>query len=197
MTDHKIIAIAGGSCSGKTTMATSLAQILGPDNCAVLYQDSYYRGAADITNFDVPEAIDFSLMAEHLAQLRAGDAIEMPTYDFTTHRRKAETIRLTPRPIIFVDGILILHATELRNSFDYKVFVECEEELRKNRRLVRDTLERGRTKEDIIRQFETQVAPLHNLYVEPSKAFADIICKQENWDGFSTDFLSHCQKLCS
>jgi len=172
----KIIAIAGGSCSGKTTMANSLVANLGPENCAVLYQDSYYRGLENITNYDVPEAIEFELIAEHLHQLKRGQQIDMPVYDFKTHRRKSATQTLVPKPIVFVDGILILHALELRDSFDLKIFVECEERYRKERRLVRDISERGRSKEEIEEQFESQVAPLHNEYVEPSKQYADIIC---------------------
>lgn len=197
MTDCKIIAIAGGSCSGKTTIASNVAQALGPDHCAVVYQDNYYRGHADITNYDVPEAIEFELMAEHLAQLQRGNSVAMPCYDFTTHRRRKNTLALEPKPVILVDGILILHAEELRNSFDFKVFVECDEVIRRQRRLLRDTMERGRSVADIIEQFDSQVAPLHNHLVEPSKQFADLICQQTDQHS-SCDYqalLDYCQQL--
>ncbi|GAB2189414.1 uridine kinase [Sessilibacter sp. MAH1] len=193
-----IIAVAGGSCSGKTTMARLVAEHLGPENCAIMYQDSYYLGLETITNYDLPEAIDFKLMAEHLDQLRNGLPIEMPCYDFTTHRRKVETQTLLPKPIILVDGILILHAQQLQKSFDYKIFVECNEHERRQRRLIRDIQERGRTEEETLRQFNEQVVPLHNELVEPSKHCADFICIAENDTPpaqLATDLLDYCKKI--
>ncbi len=179
-------------------MAKLVQDHFGPDVCSIVYQDSYYRGLKTITNFDVPEAIDFPLMKFHLAQLKAGQTIEMPTYDFTTHRRKLETQTLPPKPIILVDGILILHALELRESFDFKVFVECSEEERRLRRLKRDTLERGRTHEDTLRQFNEQVVPLHDQLVEPSKQYADLVCCDSNNTTpmeLAIDLLSYCENL--
>lgn len=175
----KIIAVAGGSCSGKTSLAQQLAATLGSQRCNLMYQDSYYRGTADITNYDVPEAIEFELLAQHLEQLKQGQSVAMPVYDFTTHRRKPERESVQPKPVIIVDGILILHAPELANSFDLKVFVECEESIRKQRRLIRDCQERGRNRAEVIAQFDNQVAPLHNQYVEPSKACADILYRND------------------
>ena len=193
-----IIAVAGGSCSGKTTIAKLIQDHFGSDTCSIVYQDSYYRGLKTITNFDIPEAIDFPLMKDHLAQLKSGSHIEMPTYDFTTHRRKLETQQLAPKPIILVDGILILHALELRESFDYKVFVECSENDRRQRRLKRDTVERGRTHEDTLRQFNEQVVPLHDQLVEPSKSYADLVCSDSNDitpSELAGDLFTYCSKL--
>ncbi|WGL17188.1 uridine kinase [Microbulbifer bruguierae] len=171
----QIIAIAGGSCSGKTTLAQAVYEQLGEDNCLLILQDNYYRGLEGITNFDVPEAIDFALLAKQLSDLRAGRTIHMPTYDFTTHRRKPEVVELTARPVVLVDGILILHAAELQQSFDFKVFVACDEATRRQRRLARDVRERGREYEATLQQFNEQTAPMHDRYVEPSKGNADLI----------------------
>lgn len=192
MTSSKIIAIAGGSCSGKTSLARRLADRLTPQRCSLLYQDNYYYGHQNIQNFDVPEAIEFSLLAQHLESLKQGQAVAVPTYDFTTHRRLATTKTYPPKAIIIVDGILILHAPELRHCFDLSVFVECDEDIRKQRRILRDSQERGREHDDIIKQFDEQVAPLHNRYVEPSKMHADIIYR--NNGECSVDELI-CQRL--
>ncbi|BFM09283.1 uridine kinase [Halioxenophilus aromaticivorans] len=171
----KIIAIAGGSCSGKTSLARHLADTLGTKQCNLIYQDSYYHGRAEISNYDEPSAIEFELLAQHLAQLKSGSGIDMPTYDFTTHSRLPQTEFIAPKPVIIVDGILILHAEVLRASFDLAVFVECDQDIRRQRRLLRDCQERGREPEEVTTQFDKQVAPLHNLYVEPSKQHANIV----------------------
>jgi len=175
-----IIAVSGGSCSGKTTMVKKLYSLLGEENCSVVFQDSYYLGLSSITNYDHLDAIDFSLMQDHLVKLKNGIAIDMPCYDFATHKRKSETIRLEPKPIILVDGILILASDLLRDSFDLKVFVECDEEVRRERRVTRDVAERGREYDETLHQFNTQVVPAHNEFVEPSKKYADYIAKQAN-----------------
>ena len=170
-----IIAIAGGSCSGKTTLAQQIQTHLGQDNCCLIQQDNYYKGLAHITNFDVPEAIDFALLAEQLSLLKSAQPIAMPTYDFVTHRRKPDTVMLQPTSLILVDGILILHAEELRASFDYKVFVACSEVLRRQRRLQRDVCERGREHKATLKQFDEQTVPMHERYVEPSRQYADLV----------------------
>ena len=177
-------------------MVKTLSERLGEDQCSILFQDSYYWGAKYSSNYDHPEAIDFQLMQQHLALLKQGQPIEMPVYDFVHHARTEQTTVLKPKPIILVDGILILHADSLRNSFDLKIFVECEEEVRRQRRLHRDIAERGRTYENTLKQFDFEVVPAHNKFVEPSKIHADKICVD------SVDFnhlfldqiFQHCQQ---
>lgn len=151
---------------------------MGSHRCALVFQDNYYRGLANIANFDVPEAIEFELMASHLRQLKSGQSIAMPTYDFSSHRRQTATQTVKASPIIIVDGILILHAPELRDIFDLKVYVECAEPERRQRRLMRDCRERGRSETEVLTQFNSQVAPLHDKYVEPSRQYADLIFSQ-------------------
>ena len=193
----KIIAIAGGSCSGKTSLARHLAQTLGPERATLIYQDSYYRGDGNISNYDEPAAIEFELLADHLAQLKQGAPIDMPTYDFTSHSRLAETQTIQPKAVIIVDGILIMHAKELQSSFDLAVFVECDQHIRRQRRLLRDCEERGRQPEDVINQFDQQVAPLHNLYVEPSKQHADIVYRNNGEHGVDEIICQRLLNYCS
>lgn len=199
MKKSHIIAITGGSCSGKTTIAKKLCSLLGNDKCSVVFQDSYYLGLSNITNFDHPDAIDFSLMRDHLSQLKQGIAIEMPCYDFATHKRLDESVCLEPKPIILVDGILILATDLLRDAFDLKVFVECDESVRRDRRVKRDVTERGRQYEETLRQFDTQVVPAHNLFVEPSKQYANYVCGQAAnalYDDKALETLhSYCEKI--
>ena len=175
-----IIAISGGSCSGKTTLCHWLQQTLGDDNCLLVYQDDYYRGLKTITNFDVPEAIEFELLAQHIEELKQGNTVDIPCYDFTTHRRKHITKPTKPKPIIIVDGILILHAQELKSRFHLSVFVECSEAERRERRLNRDVKERGRNYQDTLQQFNQQTVPMHDKFVEPSKQNADLIIKDNH-----------------
>lgn len=179
-------------------MAQLLFEALGSEHCGVLYQDSYYRGLKTITNYDHPDALNFELMAEHLQQLKQGNAVNMPVYDFETHSVTEKTEPLSAKRIILVDGILIFHAEELKDAFDLKVFMECDEALRLERRLARDTQERGRTYECTLEQFNTQVAPLHNQFVEPSKATADrIISETRTLDQLRAameDIKAFCEK---
>lgn len=181
----KAIGICGGSCSGKTTLAAHVFETLGPDRCVILPQDDYFFGYGDAPegkggpNFDHPDAVDFDKLTMQLEQLRRGEAIDRPLYDFPTHMPKRETCRTEPRPIILVDGILILQHAPLRAQFDLSVFVECEEQVRLNRRAERDVKERGRTADSVYRIFAEQVAPMHDKYVEPSKAHADIVVNSQ------------------
>lgn len=181
----KAIGICGGSCSGKTTLAAHIFESLGPDQCVILPQDDYFFGYGDAPegkggpNFDHPDAVDFDKLSSQLAQLRQGDAINRPLYDFPTHLPKQETCRTEPRPIILVDGILILQHAPLREQFDLSVFVECEEQVRLDRRAERDVKERGRTLDSVYRMFAEQVAPMHDKYVEPSKVHADIVVNSQ------------------
>lgn len=181
-----LIAISGGSGSGKTTLARTLKDLLGDDQCAILYQDSYYLdqsarfdGDGGSVNFDHPDALDFELMAEHLALLKSGKTCQVPQYCFKDHTRLPETTPLAPKEYILVDGILILSQPKLRALFDHMIFVETAESVRLERRLFRDVEERGRSREGVLKQFSTQVKPMHDLFVEPSKAFAQTILSGE------------------
>lgn len=174
-TQSKIIAIAGGSCSGKSSLARHLASTLGRERCGLIYQDSYYRNDDSISNYDEPSALEFELLAEHLTRLKQGQTVMVPSYDFTLHRRKPEQHKQSPQAIIIVDGILILHAPELTGLFDLSVFVQCDQATRRQRRIERDSVERGRSIDSIVQQFDQQVAPLHDRYVEPSMAKADLV----------------------
>lgn len=179
-----IIGVAGGSGSGKTYFARELHKILGEDKCTILYQDNYYidqsakfDGDGGSVNFDHPSSLDFDLLAEGLRDLKRGRTIQVPLYDFATHTRKKETIECRPKKIILVDGILILDSSVVRAVLDEAVFFDTPEELRFKRRLERDVHERGRTPEGVKKQFDLQVKPMHNQFVEPSKIFAQTIVK--------------------
>ena len=179
-----IIGVAGGSGSGKTYFAKELQKTLGDDHCMIVYQDNYYidqsahfDGDGGSVNFDHPSSLDFSLLAQGLKALKAHSPIQIPIYDFKTHSRKAETILGHPKTLILVDGILILQSEEVRAELDESIFFDTPESLRFQRRLDRDVHERGRTPEGVKKQFELQVRPMHDQFVEPSKAFAHTIVK--------------------
>lgn len=176
-----MIGICGGSCSGKTTIADRLGQLY-KGRIAIIRHDDYYLPRTDIEmserkkiNFDHPKALDTSLLIEHLTLLKQGAAADCPIYDFTIHDRKKERVRIMPAPLIVVDGILIFENEALRNLFDCKFFVDADADLRLARRIIRDTKHRGREVEDVISQYIATVKPMHNLYVEPYKSYADMI----------------------
>jgi uridine kinase len=177
-----IIGIAGGTGSGKTTVASVILDRVGPDHVAYLPHDAYYRNEddlpraqPDIINWDHPIALETALMTAHVRALRAGQPVELPTYDFTTNRRTGRTVHVAPRPIVIVEGILIFAEPELRRLFDMKIFVDTDSDLRFIRRLQRDLAERGRATDSVIQQYLTTVRPMHLEFVEPSKRYADII----------------------
>lgn len=179
-----IIGVAGGSGSGKTYFARELQQLFGDDVCSIIYQDNYYidqskkfDGDGGSVNFDHPNSLDFDLLAEGLRLLKSGLKINIPIYDFVTHSRKKETLLAEPKKIIIVDGILILQSKCVREELDEAVFFDTPESLRFERRLNRDVHERGRTVEGVRKQFELQVRPMHNEFVEPSKQFAETLVK--------------------
>ena len=186
-----VIGVAGGSGSGKTFFAEALAKNLGPAKSFVIYQDNYYIDQSHkfdhdggSVNFDHPEALDFDLLAEHLKELKQGQDIEIPLYDFSTHKRLNRTKSQVHKPIVIVDGILILTQPHVRELFDESIFVQTPEEIRFQRRLNRDVEERGRTPEGVKTQFENQVKPMHDQFVEPSKEFANIISSGTDMDIF-------------
>lgn len=181
-----IIGVAGGSGSGKTTFAHALQKYLGDDRCSILSQDHYYvdqssqfTADGETVNFDHPSSLDLGLMVKHILSLRMGETIQVPIYDFKTHKRQNEFSSFISKPFVIVDGTLILHHRELRLHLDRCVFVQTSEELRYHRRLKRDVKERGRTPDGVQKQFFTQVKPMHDLYVEPSKEFADFIIEED------------------
>ncbi|NCO48156.1 MAG: uridine kinase [Sphingomonadales bacterium] len=191
----KAVGISGGSCSGKTTLTHKIFQRLGPDQCVILPQDDYFFGLGDAPegkggpNFDHPHAVDFDQLRDQLAQLKNGQAIDRPLYDFPTHMPKAETERTEPRPVILIDGILILQHQPLRELLDLSIFVECDSETRFARRLKRDVRERGRTPQSVHEQFANQVGPMHDLHVEPSKNHADIVINSQQCESAFDDLF--------
>ena len=177
-----IIGVAGGSGSGKTYFAKELQRSLGENNCTIISQDNYYidqshrfDGDGGAVNFDHPSSLDFDLLAKGLELLKSGKKIEVPIYDFATHKRLDRTIICEPRKIILVDGILILDSSVVRSQLDEAIFFDTPEELRYQRRLSRDVNERGRTPEGVKRQFELQVKPMHEKFVQPSKKYAQVV----------------------
>jgi uridine kinase len=177
-----VLGVAGGSGSGKTTVAERILEAVGPDRLAFLSQDSYYRDvdweSSDQQmdhNFDHPNAIDTPLLIEQIAELRRGEAVEIPIYDFVIHRRRTETRSVPPRRVVLVEGILLLVEPELRDLLDFKIFVDTDADVRLARRLQRDIAERGRTMESVLHQYMATVRPMHLEFVEPSKRWADII----------------------
>ncbi|MBA3658166.1 MAG: uridine kinase [Gemmatimonadales bacterium] len=176
-----LVAVAGGSGSGKTTVARALVEAFAPA-AVLLDQDSYYRDQSHLPlserahlNFDHPDAIETALLADHLARLRAGLAIDKPVYDFAVHGRTPRTERVEPRALIVVDGILLLAVPPLREAFDLRLFVDVSDDIRFIRRLLRDIAERGRSVENIVDQYLETVRPMHLQFVEPSRRYADLV----------------------
>ncbi len=182
MTRRLCIGIAGGTGSGKTTVAEMIARELGEARVQVVLQDHYYRSLDHLPfeerarqNFDHPDAIDAALMARHVRTLKAGEPVEMPVYDFRTHTRTGETRRVEPREVLIVEGILVLELDEVRDLMDVKLYVDTDDDLRFIRRLRRDIAERGRSVESVIEQYLSTVRPMHLEFVEKSRRHADII----------------------
>jgi len=176
-----IIGIAGGSGSGKSTFAGRLKAAF-PDHVSLISCDNYYLPHDDLPieerallNYDAPEALEFALMVRHLEQLKNGQAVLCPVYDFTQHTRSDRVTEIQPRPIILIDGILIFHDPALRACMDLKIYVETDADERILRRARRDMVERGRDLDSVIHQYLSTVKPMHNTYVNPTKEFADII----------------------
>lgn len=176
-----IIGIAGGTGSGKSTFTNRLRDAFG-DDVTVIYHDNYYRAHDELPfeerkklNYDHPDAFETELLMRHLELLKEGRTIECPTYDYSLHNRAPGTVRIEPRPVILLEGILILFDERIRDLLDIKVFVDADADERILRRILRDTKERGRSVENIVDQYLTTVKPMHGLFVEPTRVFADII----------------------
>lgn len=182
--DHKtfVLGVAGGTGSGKTTVVRAILDAVGDDRIALIEQDSYYRdivwrSEAELLhhNFDHPAALDNDLLISHIAALKAGHPVEVPIYDFVRHRRTSRTKRVEPHPVVLVEGILIFCERALRDLLDFRIYVDTDADIRLIRRLGRDMAERGRTVQDVLRQYLESVRPMHLEFVEPSKRWADII----------------------
>jgi uridine kinase len=182
MTKPIIVGIAGGTGSGKTTVARSIYDRVGPERIEWISHDSYYRDFAGLPpearhgiNFDHPDSLETELLVSHLDELRRGRSIEVPLYDFASHSRLTATEIVKPKKVIIVEGILVLGEPELRKRIDIKLFVDTPPDIRFVRRLLRDTQSRGRTLESVVAQYLSTVRPMHEEFVEPSKRYADLI----------------------
>ena len=195
-----IIGIAGGTGSGKTTVVNRIIQSLPPGEVAVLPQDAYYKDSSHIPpeerskiNFDEPAAIEWTLLSRHIKELKEGKTIEMPTYSYLTCTRQPETVTVEPREVVIVEGILVLNNQELRDMMDVKVFVDADADERLIRVIARDCVERGRQPIDVITRYEDVLKPMHAMYIEPSKRYADLIVPQGGNNavaiGLLTDFI--------
>jgi uridine kinase len=191
-----LIGVCGGSGSGKTVVARSVLDALGPDHLVIMHQDSYYRDHANLTfdersriNFDHPNAFDSELLLEQLKALLAGTAIQQPVYDFTSHTRAKEVVDIAPRQIILLDGILILHDPQIRELMDIRVFMDCEADVRLMRRIKRDMSERDRTLDSVMEQYEKYVRPMHDQFVDPSKKHADVIIPHGGMNEVAVDMV--------
>ena len=194
--DPLVIGIAGGSGSGKTTVAQEILQRVGRDRIAFLQHDSYYKDLsrlpaaqhADI-NFDHPNSLETELLIQHIASLRDGQPVEVPIYDFATDSRTSQTFTIQPQRVILVEGILIFTEAALRNMFDVKIFVDTDSDLRFIRRLERDITERARSTESVIKQYLLTVRPMHLEFVEPSKRYADVIIPEGGFNRAALDMV--------
>lgn len=191
-----VIGIAGGTGSGKTTVAEAIVRRIGPERIALIQQDSYYKDQSHLPmeervriNYDHPESIDTALLIRHLQELIAGRPVEVPIYDFTTYTRTPHTRRVEPRPVILVEGILVFVEKALRDLFDIKIYVDADPDIRFIRRLQRDLAERGRTLESVIQQYLSTVRPMHLEFVEPSKRYADIIIPEGGFNTVALDMI--------
>lgn len=180
-----IIGIAGGTGSGKTTVVNEIVKRLPENDVVIIPQDAYYRDNIGIPleerqkmNYDHPDSIEFELLVEHLKLLRKGETIQQPIYSYLTCSRHDETIKVEPRHVVIVEGILCLTQPELRDLMDIKVFVDCEPDLRLSRVIQRDSIERGRGVGQTLARYEDTVRPMHLQFIEPSKRYADIIVPQ-------------------
>lgn len=199
MIKHKqplVIGIAGGSGSGKTTVATEILHSVGEEIASYIPHDAYYKDLSELPenqrkaiNFDHPNSLDTVLMIEHIKTLISGEPINLPIYDFTTHTRTKKFIPIPPNPVILVEGILIFADPDLRKLFDVKLFVDTDSDIRLIRRIRRDISERGRTVESVLGQYEATVRPMHLEFVENSKRYADVIIPEGGFNQVALDMV--------
>jgi uridine kinase len=191
-----VVGIAGGTGSGKTTVAASLAAAIPTGRCVTIEHDAYYRDQTHLTfeertqiNYDHPSSLESSLLVEHLRQLRAGTAVDVPIYDFAHHTRRADTRRVVAAPVIVVEGILVFTEAALREQMDVKIFVDTDPDIRLMRRIRRDLEQRGRSFQSIRDQYYATVRPMHIEHVEPSKRWADLIVPEGGDNRVALDVL--------
>ena len=191
------LGVCGGTGSGKTTVARRVLERVGAHLVAHLPHDAYYKEAGHLPpeqraklNFDHPDALDNDLLIEHLRELQAGRPVEIPVYDFKTHNRRLETLRVDPQPVILVEGILIFADKRLRDLMDVKIYVDTDADLRLLRRLKRDIEERGRSIGSVIDQYMSTVRPMHLEFVEPSKRYADVIIPEGGFNEVAIDMVA-------
>ncbi|PZX92143.1 uridine kinase [Flavobacterium aquariorum] len=191
-----IIGIAGGTGSGKTTVVHQIMNELPEAEVGIIAQDSYYKQTHDLSyedrshiNFDHPRAIDFELLVAHLKELKAGNTIDQPVYSFVQHNRTDDIVVTHPRKVMIVEGILILTNPELRSLFDIKIFVHADSDERLIRRMKRDIAERGRDMHEVLNRYQSTLKPMHEQFIEPSKAFADIIIPNDKFNTVAIDVV--------
>jgi uridine kinase len=191
-----IIGIAGGTGSGKTTVVHQIMNELPQTEVGIIHQDSYYKANDGLSfderaliNFDHPRAIDFELLVSHLKELKAGNTVEQPVYSFVTHNRTDDTVITHPRKVMIVEGILILASPELRDLCDVKVFVHADSDERLIRRMRRDIAERGRDMDEVLARYQNTLKPMHQQFIEPTKAFADIIIPNDKYNTVAIDVV--------
>ncbi len=191
-----IIAVAGGSASGKTTVIEEIKHAFVDEDVVVIKHDDYYKDQSHLsreerrkTNYDHPSALENDLLVKHLNMLINGEAIDKPIYDFVVQNRSPKTERIEPAKVILLDGILILEDARIRDLADIKIYVECDMDLRLIRRIQRDMVERGRSFENIINQYLTTVKPMHHLFVSPTKRYADVIIPNDYEHNVATDII--------
>jgi uridine kinase len=191
-----VIGVAGGSGSGKTTVANIVLERVGRHRIAYLPHDAYYRDLTSLplnqrmeVNFDHPDSLESDLLVQHIKQLKRWETVQLPIYDFTHHSRTGETLPVKPQRVILVEGILIYSEKKLRDLFDVKIFVDTDSDLRFIRRLQRDISERGRTTENVVNQYLSTVRPMHLEFVEPSKRYADIIIPEGGMNEVAMDMV--------
>jgi uridine kinase len=196
MRSKLVIGVAGGTGSGKTTVANEIVERVGPGRIAVLNQDRYYRDLSHLEkeerarrNFDHPHAIEMELMVEHVGLLRSGKPAPVPIYDFSRHVRTGEVEWIDPAPVLLVEGILVLGEPALREQMDVKIYVDTDADLRVIRRLKRDISERGRTVDGVVEQYLTTVRPMHLEFVEPSKRWADVIIPEGGYNTVALELI--------
>ena len=197
-----IIGIYGGTGSGKTTIVNMIASHFSSNDIEIISQDSYYKDNSDISyedrcklNFDHPDAIDFNLLHRHLKNLRKGETVEQPIYDFKIHNRLKKTIQIKPKKILILEGILIMCHAEIRSIFDLKIFINANSKTRMERRIKRDIAERGRTRDEVLKRYIETLKPMHEKFIEPTKIYANYIIENQFDNKLNIDELLEKMKL--